>query len=115
LANVDPIDFGRATEELNPESTIIVINSKTFTTAETILNAKTAKKWLLDGFRKQGIKLDTAEEENKVCNIHVSAVSTNLKATGEFGISPSQVFGFWDWVGGRYSVWSAIGILPLSL
>jgi glucose-6-phosphate isomerase len=78
---------------LNPESTIIVINSKTFTTAETILNAKTAKKWLLDGFRKQGIKLDTAEEENKVCNIHVSAVSTNLKATGEFGISPSQVFG----------------------
>lgn len=89
MANVDPIDFARATEGLNQESTIIVINSKTFTTAETILNAKTAKKWLLEGLRSKGVKLESPEDENKVCNIHISAVSTNLKATGEFGIAPS--------------------------
>ena len=110
----DPIDFARAVEGLNHETTIIVINSKTFTTAETILNAKTAKNWLLGEYQKHQ-NITQEEDLKKICNAQLSAVSTNLKATGEFGISPSQVFGFWDWVGGRYSVWSAIGVLPLAL
>jgi len=112
LANVDPNDFARATQGLDPEQTLIMVNSKTFTTAETMLNARTAKDWLLKHYRNNNIAFS---DEKDVTNRHLCAVSTALKETRAFGISDEKVFGFWDWVGGRYSVSSAIGVLPLSL
>jgi glucose-6-phosphate isomerase len=115
IANVDPTDFHRAVEGLVAEETLIIVNSKTFTTAETMLNAKTVKNWLLGEYKKHGHKVDSDEEVNKICNAHMAAVSTNLDETRKFGISDDKVFGFWDWVGGRFSVWSAIGVLPLSV
>lgn len=104
LANVDPIDVARATEALHPETTLIVVISKTFMTAETMLNARTLRQWLLS----------TLKDESAIGK-HMVAVSTNLKATAEFGILSENVFGFWDWVGGRFSVCSAVGCVPLSL
>lgn len=115
LANVDPIDFTRAVEGVNVEETLVIIVSKTFTTAETMLNAKTVKKWLVDEYKKHGQKADTEEDLKKICNAHLCAVSTNLAETGKFGITDDRVFGFWDWVGGRFSCWCAVGLLPLSL
>ena len=113
LANVDPIDFSRAVEGLNAEETLFVVNSKTFTTAETILNAKSCKEWVLKHYEQQGVK---QEEFGKVVNAHFCACSTNLEETGKFGIQDKErVFAFWDWVGGRFSVSSCIGILSLSL
>jgi glucose-6-phosphate isomerase len=103
LANVDPIDVSRALEGLDPETTLVVIVSKTFTTAETMLNARTVRTWLQ---KKLG---------EKAVAKHVVAVSTALDKVAEFGIAPENVFGFWNWVGGRYSVCSAVGVLPLSL
>lgn len=105
LANVDPIDVDRALEGLNPETTLVVVISKTFTTAETMLNAKTVKDWLLKGLNN----------DPKAIAKHMCAVSTNISAAEEFGIDKDNVFGFWDWVGGRFSVCSAVGALPLSL
>lgn len=104
LANVDPIDVARATEGLCPKSTLVVIISKTFTTAETILNAKSLKQWLQEGLK-----------DDQLIGRHLCAVSTNLELTAKFGISADRVFGFWDWVGGRYSVTSAVGVLPLAI
>ena len=103
LANVDPIDVSRALSDLDPATTLVVVVSKTFTTAETMLNARTVRAWL------------TAALGTKATAKHMVAVSTNLKEVTAFGIDPANVFGFWDWVGGRYSVCSAVGILPLSL
>jgi glucose-6-phosphate isomerase len=103
LANVDPVDVARATDGLDPESTLVIVVSKTFTTAETMLNARTVRHWLV---RKLG-----PEAVGK----HFVAVSTNIKAALEFGIDTNNVFGFWDWVGGRFSVCSAVGVLPLAL
>ena len=111
LANVDPIDFFRATEGLDPESTLFVIVSKTFTTAETMLNARTCRNHILKHFKN----LDPNVDEAEVLSKHLCAVSTNLKSTKEFGIKDENVFGFWEWVGGRFSVSSAVGVLPLSL
>lgn len=110
LANVDPIDLARATEGLDVEETMILINSKTFTTAETILNAKSCKKWMIEEFQKKNIN-DAA----LIAKSHICACSTNHKLTSEFGIDSNNVFEFWDFVGGRFSVWSAVGVLPLSL
>lgn len=104
LANVDPIDVKRALEGLNAETTLVVVISKTFTTAETMLNAKTVKEWLIK-------ELGSPDCIAK----HVAACSTALDKTKAFGIDSSNVFGFWDWVGGRFSCWSAVGVLPLSL
>lgn len=104
LANVDPVDVARATTGLCPEETLVVIISKTFTTAETMLNAKSLKQWLIDGLK------DASHIGNHMC-----AVSTNLDLTTKFGISSDRVFGFWDWVGGRFSVTSAVGVLPMSI
>lgn len=104
LANVDPIDVARALNGLDAEETLFVVISKTFTTAETMLNARTARAWLVS-------ELGTEQAVAK----HMVAVSTNLKLVKEFGINPENAFGFWDWVGGRYSVCSAVGMLPLSL
>lgn len=109
LANVDPVDVGRALEGLNPEETLVIIISKTFTTAETMLNAVTVRDWLLSHYRKSGSSFD----ERSLIDAHFCAVSTALEKTAAFGIS--RVFGFWDWVGGRFSVCSAVGVLPLAL
>eukprot|EP00392_Amoebophrya_sp_AT5.2_P015608 g15821.t1 len=131
LANVDPIDIKRAVEGFDPESTLVVICSKTFTTAETILNAESVKKWLLDALRPRaaahhGVQLQLAGGEDPegkakelallekaIISKHVVAVSTNKPLTEAFGIQ--KTFDFWDWVGGRFSVCSAVGLLPLSL
>ncbi len=107
LANVDPIDVARALEGLDPATTLVVVISKTFTTAETMLNAKTVRAWLLKGLAKAKPAAVVAQ--------HMVAVSTNLKDVAAFGIDPANAFGFWDWVGGRYSVCSAVGVLPLAL
>eukprot|EP00931_Biecheleriopsis_adriatica_P066719 TRINITY_DN4100_c0_g1_i1.p1 TRINITY_DN4100_c0_g1~~TRINITY_DN4100_c0_g1_i1.p1 ORF type:complete len:548 (-),score=146.54 TRINITY_DN4100_c0_g1_i1:157-1800(-) len=104
LANVDPIDVKRALEGLCAETTLVVIISKTFTTAETMLNAKTVKAWLI---KEIGDEACVAK--------HVVACSTALDKTKAFGIDSNNVFGFWDWVGGRFSCWSAVGVLALSL
>eukprot|EP00442_Polarella_glacialis_P053118 CAMPEP_0115081824 /NCGR_PEP_ID=MMETSP0227-20121206/19516_1 /TAXON_ID=89957 /ORGANISM="Polarella glacialis, Strain CCMP 1383" /LENGTH=573 /DNA_ID=CAMNT_0002469757 /DNA_START=65 /DNA_END=1783 /DNA_ORIENTATION=- len=104
LANVDPIDVKRALEGLSAETTLVIIVSKTFTTAETMLNARTVKAWLI---KELGSEACVAK--------HVVACSTALDKTKAFGIDPANVFGFWDWVGGRFSVCSAVGVLPLAL
>jgi glucose-6-phosphate isomerase len=103
LANVDPVDVARALNGLRQETTLVVVVSKTFTTAETMLNARTVRTWL------------TAELGPEAVKQHMVAVSTNLKLVEKFGIDPRNAFGFWDWVGGRYSVTSAVGMVPLSL
>ena len=108
LANVDPVDVGRALENLDPESTLVIVISKTFTTAETMMNAATVRDWILHHYKQQ-----QSVDAKKIIDHHFCAVSTALEKTSEFGIS--TVFGFWDWVGGRFSVCSAVGILPLSL
>lgn len=108
LANVDPVDFARAVEGLDPETTLVLVVSKTFTTAETMLNARTARDWLVRGLAGKAAPA-------AVVAAHVAAVSTALPLVAAFGIAPDNVFGFWDWVGGRYSVTSAVGVLPLSL
>lgn len=102
VANVDGCHIADVTATLNPETTLVIVASKTMTTQETLRNALSAKAWFLE----------TATEDDIQHNF--AAVSTNLKAAEEFGISLDNVFPMWDWVGGRYSVWSAIG-LPLAL
>ena len=102
ISNVDGNDFLDTTFGLNPKRTLILIASKTFTTIETMTNAKTAKDWLLS-------ELTESEISNNMV-----ALSINLKATKEFGIKNENVFGFWDWVGGRYSMCASIG-LPIAL
>uniref|UniRef100_A0A452XP61 Glucose-6-phosphate isomerase n=1 Tax=Aegilops tauschii subsp. strangulata TaxID=200361 RepID=A0A452XP61_AEGTS len=103
LANVDPVDVARSIKDLDPATTLVVVVSKTFTTAETMLNARTIKEWIVSSLGPQAVSK------------HMIAVSTNLKLVKEFGIDPNNAFAFWDWVGGRYSVCSAVGVLPLSL
>ncbi|CAJ1434746.1 unnamed protein product, partial [Effrenium voratum] len=104
LANVDPIDVKRALAGLKAETTLVIVISKTFTTAETMLNARTVKSWLV---KELGSEQAIAK--------HVAACSTALDKTKAFGIDSENVFGFWDWVGGRFSVCSAVGVVPLSL
>ncbi|THU52328.1 hypothetical protein C4D60_Mb10t02860 [Musa balbisiana] len=103
LANVDPVDVARNISGLNPETTLVVVVSKTFTTAETMLNARTMREWISSALGTQAVAK------------HMVAVSTNLTLVEKFGIDPANTFAFWDWVGGRYSVCSAVGVLPLSL
>ena len=103
VSNVDGHDIDRITAHYNPETTLFLIASKSFTTQETMLNAETAKEWIVGHF-------GTAEAVKH----HFVALSTNTKAVTEFGIDPKNMFEFWDWVGGRYSLWSAIG-LPIAL
>jgi glucose-6-phosphate isomerase len=100
VSNVDPADVWEATADLEPAETLFVVSSKTFTTVETIANATTAKRWLLDGLG----------EGDDAVRRHFVAVSTNEQKVREFGIDPVNMFEFWDWVGGRYSVDSAIGL-----
>ena len=98
VSNVDGHDMDAALALVNPETTLFIIASKTFTTAETMLNANTARTWFL----QSATEADLAR--------HFVAVSTNIDSVKKFGIDPANMFPFWDWVGGRYSVWSAIGL-----
>ena len=100
VSNVDGIDFAEAVWDLEPEETLFIISSKTFTTLETMTNARTARDWLLAGL---------GNNEKAVAK-HFVAVSTNAKEVAKFGIDTANMFGFWDWVGGRYSMDSAIGL-----
>ena len=108
ISNIDPTDAGETTKELDPETTLVIVASKTFTTLETITNAKVVRAWLLDGLRERGIVTDEASEKEAIAK-HFVAVSTALDKVAEFGIDPDNAFGFWSWVGGRYSVDSAVG------
>jgi glucose-6-phosphate isomerase len=99
VSNVDGTDFVEATRDLDPAETLLIVSSKTFTTLETMTNATTARDWVLAGL---GDKSAIAK--------HFVAVSTNAQAVSEFGIDVMNMFGFWDWVGGRYSMDSAIGL-----
>src|SRR5213080_4185805 len=100
VSNVDGTDFAEAVHDLDPSETLFIVSSKTFTTLETMTNAHSARQWLLAGLGgdvKAGAR-------------HFVAVSTNATEVGKFGIDTANMFGFWDWVGGRYSMDSAIGL-----
>ena len=102
VSNVDGHDLDAVLSRVNPETTLFIVASKTFTTRETMLNAQSARAWFLEGRQESDLPR------------HFVAVSTNTAAVREFGIDPENMFPFWDWVGGRYSIWSAIG-LPVAL
>ena len=103
ISNIDPVHTAAILQQLNPATTLFIVASKSFSTLETIHNAHTARKWLVA----------TAGNEAAVSK-HFVAVTANVAAAADFGISAEQVFPIWDWVGGRFSVWSAIG-LPIAL
>ena len=103
VSNVDGHDIDRVTKHFNPETTLFLIASKSFTTQETMMNAETARRWITDHFGNKESVRD-----------HFVALSTNAHAVKEFGIDPENIFGFWDWVGGRFSMWSAIGV-PIAI
>lgn len=99
VSNVDGSHIAEVLKKVNPETTVFIIASKTFTTQETMANADTARRWFLD----------QAKDASAVAH-HFVAVSTNREAVTQFGIDPANMFVFWDWVGGRYSLWSSIGL-----
>ncbi|HAI4540327.1 TPA: glucose-6-phosphate isomerase [Escherichia coli] len=99
VSNVDGTHIAEVLKKVNPETTLFLVASKTFTTQETMTNAHSARDWFLEA----------AGDEKHVAK-HFAALSTNAKAVGEFGIDTANMFEFWDWVGGRYSLWSAIGL-----
>ncbi|EEW7625033.1 TPA: glucose-6-phosphate isomerase [Escherichia coli] len=99
VSNVDGTHIAEVLKKVNPETTLFLVASKTFTTQETMTNAHSARDWFLKA----------ADDEKHVAK-HFAALSTNAKAVGEFGIDTANMFEFWDWVGGRYSLWSAIGL-----
>jgi len=98
VSNIDSSHIADVLENLDPRKTLILIASKTFTTIETMTNAKTALKWMKETVGEQNV------------GEHFAAISTALEKTKDFGIKENRVFGYWDWVGGRYSIWSAIGL-----
>src|SRR5262249_50912562 len=100
VSNVDGTDLVEATRDLDPAETLFIVSSKTFTTLETMTNAESARQWLLAGLKG----------DLKAVAKHFVAVSTNAAKVSEFGIDTANMFGFWDWVGGRYSMDSAIGL-----
>jgi glucose-6-phosphate isomerase len=109
ISNIDPTDVAEKTKGLDAETTLFIVASKTFTTLETLTNARLARTWLLDQLRASGA-IDEGEDAAKdAVAKHFVAVSTALDKVAAFGIDPENAFGFWDWVGGRYSVDSAIG------
>lgn len=101
ISNIDGAHATDVLDALEPTSTLIIVASKTFTTLETMTNARAARDWLSAALGEEA-------------GTHIAAVSSNVDGAGEFGVAPDRVFGFWDWVGGRYSIWSAIG-LPLAI
>jgi len=105
VSNVDGTHIADTLKKVNPETTLFLVASKTFTTQETMTNANSARDWLL-----------AAAKDNSAVAKHFAALSTNGKAVAEFGIDTNNMFEFWDWVGGRYSLWSAIGLsIALSI
>jgi glucose-6-phosphate isomerase len=106
ISNIDPTDAAQTLEGLDPETTLFIVSSKTFGTLETLTNARLCRSWLLDGIRAVDA---SAPADPAIVARHFVAVSTALDKVEEFGIDPANAFGFWDWVGGRYSVDSAIG------
>lgn len=109
VSNIDPTDISEKTRDLDPETTLFIIASKTFTTLETITNAKVARAWLLRGLQERGVIDETDAAAKDAISKHFVAVSTALEKVAAFGIDPRNAFGFWNWVGGRYSVDSAVG------
>ena len=109
ISNIDPTDVAEKTKDLDPETTLFIVASKTFTTLETLTNARLARSWLLDRLRASGAIEEGDEAAKAAVAKHFVAVSTALDKVAAFGIDPENAFGFWDWVGGRYSVDSAIG------
>jgi len=103
VANADPGDLARVLSQAQPESTLFIVASKTFTTGETLANARLARAWLIDGLHSEA-----------AVSKHFAAATANVKAAAEFGIAPELCFALWDWVGGRYSVWSTVG-LPVAI
>src|SRR5271169_4125350 len=99
VSNIDGTDFAEATRDLDPAETLFIISSKTFKTLETMTNANTARDWTLDALK-----------DDEAVAKHFVAVSTNAELVSKFGIDTANMFGFWDWVGGRYSMDSAIGL-----
>ena len=104
VSNVDSTHLSEVLRQVQPETTLFIVASKTFTTQETLTNARSARRWLVD-------RLGAEDAVAK----HFVAVSTNRRAVSEFGIDPTNMFEFWDWVGGRYSLWSAIGLSIVTL
>ena len=102
VSNVDGAHIADTIKTLDPATTLVIVASKTFTTIETMTNAQTARRWIVEKLGEKGV------------GAHFAAVSTALDRVGSFGIGADRTFGFWDWVGGRYSIWSAIG-LPLMI
>ncbi|MFP1685343.1 glucose-6-phosphate isomerase [Gardnerella leopoldii] len=109
VSNIDPNDMAEKTKDLDPETTLFIIVSKTFTTLETLTNARTARTWLLNKLQECGAIDGSDAKKAEAVAKHFVAVSTNLEKVEEFGINPTNAFGFWSWVGGRYSVDSAVG------
>ncbi|MBK8866717.1 MAG: glucose-6-phosphate isomerase [Dermatophilaceae bacterium] len=116
ISNIDPTDAAQKTAGLDPETTLVIVASKTFTTLETLTNARLVRQWLLSALADQGaIDGSEAAAQDAVAK-HFVAVSTALDKVAAFGIDPANAFGFWDWVGGRYSVDSAIGtVLAIAI
>ena len=110
VSNIDPNDMAEKVRGLDPETTLVIIVSKTFTTLETLTNAREAKSWLLSELRAAGAIDGSAEQDAEAIRKHFVAVSTALDLVADFGIDPENAFGFWSWVGGRYSVDSAVGL-----
>ncbi|MBY4797874.1 glucose-6-phosphate isomerase [Collinsella sp. AGMB00827] len=116
VSNIDPNDLAEKVRGLDPETTLVIIVSKTFTTLETLTNARAARTWLLDALTQCGAIDGSEESRARAVAQHFVAVSTALDLVAEFGIDPQNAFGFWNWVGGRYSVDSAVGLsLVLAL
>jgi glucose-6-phosphate isomerase len=110
VSNIDPTDLAQTTADLDPETTLFIVASKTFTTLETLTNARLARDWLWSGLEAAGAIDGSEQAKTDAVAHHFVAVSTALDKVAEFGIDPVNAFGFWDWVGGRYSVDSAIGL-----
>lgn len=110
VSNIDPTDLAQKTADLDPETTLFIVASKTFTTLETLTNARLARDWLWAGLQASGAISDDEDARTDAVAHHFVAVSTALDKVAAFGIDPANAFGFWDWVGGRYSVDSAIGL-----
>ncbi|CEI31628.1 glucose-6-phosphate isomerase [Propionibacterium freudenreichii] len=113
ISNIDPADMYEKTHDLDAETTLFIVASKTFTTLETMTNARMAKNWLINSLQSSGAIDGTAESRARAIKRHFVAVSTNAEKVSEFGIDHANMFGFWDWVGGRYSVDSAVGLSAL--
>ncbi|MCW3156670.1 glucose-6-phosphate isomerase [Micropruina sonneratiae] len=114
ISNIDPTDVAEKTRGVDPETVLFIVASKTFTTLETLTNARMARDWLLSALTETGAIDGSDEQQADAVAKHFVAVSTALDKVEAFGIDPANAFGFWNWVGGRYSVDSAVG-LPLIL